>query len=51
MTDAQERVLKAAYAWRYAVVTPNSDIVAAEEELIEAVDQLDIEQADSEDRS
>jgi hypothetical protein len=43
--SARERVQRAAYAWRYALVTPGADLGAAESELVEAVDELDVEQA------
>jgi hypothetical protein len=42
---AQDRVLSAAYAWRYAIVTPGVDIGAAESELVQAVDEWDTERA------
>ena len=37
-----ENVLKAAYVWRYAIVTPESDIERAETALVEAVDTWDV---------
>lgn len=43
--DAAQRVLAAAYAWRYAHVTPTIDLGQAEDELEAAVDELDIAKA------
>jgi hypothetical protein len=42
---AAQRVLAAAYVWRYALVTPGSALVSAELELVEAVDELDTSKA------
>lgn len=34
-------VERAAYLWRYAIVTPGADVAAAEQALVEAVDELE----------
>lgn len=37
-----ETIVDAAYAWRYALVTPGSDLEQAETALAEAVDTWDV---------
>ena len=39
--EKEQRVLEAAYRWRYVIVTPGVDVRSPEEELVEAVDELD----------
>lgn len=41
----EQRVLRAAYEWRYALVTPGADLDAARSTLVDAVDELDIDRA------
>lgn len=42
MNEYEKRVVDAAYAWRYALVTPGADLGAIEAELVEAVDEYDV---------